>query len=66
MKTTIKEFLGSKKKVIRNTLIGVTLTVTGVVLYNVNRMNKKIDTIDEEIEVVEELEESNEIEESEA
>jgi len=65
MKTTIKEFLGKKKKVIRNTLIGVTLTVTGVVLYNVNRMNKKIDEIDEEI-IVEELEESNEIEESEA
>lgn len=65
MKTTIKEFLGKKKKVIRNTLIGVTLTVTGVVLYNVNRMNKKIDEIDEEI-IVEELEEGNEIEESEA
>ena len=62
MKTTIKEFWGNKKKVIRNTLIGVTLTVAGVCLYNTNRMNKKIDEVDEEI--IYELD--NEIQEDEA
>ena len=65
MKTTIKEFWGKKKVVIRNTLIGVTVTVTGVVLYNMNRMNKKIDTVDGE-EIVEELNGNEEIDESEA
>ena len=60
MKTTIKEFLGKKKNVIKNTIIGVTLTVTGVCLYNMNRMNKKIDDVDGE-EIVKELEEGNEI-----
>jgi len=65
MKTTIKEFWGKKKVVIRNTLIGVTVTVTGVVLYNMNRMNKKIDAVDGE-EIVEELNGNEEIDESEA
>jgi len=53
MKTTIKEFWGKRKNVIRNTVIGVSLTVTGVCLYNMNRMNKKIDDVDGE-EIIEE------------
>ena len=60
MKTTIKEFLGKRKKAIRNTIIGVTLTVTGVCLYNLNQMNKKIDDVDGE-EIVEELDTYDEI-----
>lgn len=59
MKTTIKEFLVKRKKAIRNTIIGVTVTVTGVCLYNLNQMNKKIDSVDEEI--VDELEGNDEI-----
>jgi hypothetical protein len=49
MKTTVKEFLGKRKKTIRNTIIGVTLTVTGVCLYSLNQMDKKIDIVDEDI-----------------
>ena len=53
-KTTVKELLGKRKRAIRNTIIGVTLTVVGVCLYSFNQTDKKIDEIDGE-EIVEEL-----------
>jgi len=64
MKTTMKEFLGKKKNVIRNTIIGVTLTVVGVCLYNINQIDKKIDDV--EYEIIDDVKIDNETLEEEA